>query len=99
MKLPPLTGSMSVAPMPVPGIESEAPAVVTTVANEAPEMRVKGLMGGEDPVAVIAIGKKSHVVRPGQSFGDGMTLVSIDGRRVVVSRNGEEVSLTIGQRK
>lgn len=98
---PGLTGNLPpYSPLPLADPRSQ-PTVTPAIHNEEPAAdrpRLTGIISGDSPVAVVSVDGRSKVLHPGDVFGDGYELVSIDGRSAKVKRGPEIIVLKLGAR-
>ncbi|MEZ0325264.1 MAG: hypothetical protein ACAH95_05115 [Fimbriimonas sp.] len=69
-------------------------------ASDGPvaDPKLEGVVGGENPVAVIKIGEESLFVRVGQNLGNGFHVLSITESEVRLKQGSRELILKIGIR-
>jgi hypothetical protein len=65
-------------------------------ALDLPEPRLEGVVGGEDPVAVLKVGEESRFVREGENLGNGLQVISISDGEVRLKRGNSEIVLKTG---
>ncbi len=58
-----------------------------------PRLSATMAVANEKPMAIIKYMGKSHVLRTGDTFGDGYKVVDIRRQKVVVSKNGKSITL------
>jgi hypothetical protein len=73
-----------------------APNVVVQPVEASPEPRLEGVVGGEDPVAVLKFGEESRFVREGDKIVGGLEVISITDGEVRLKRGSSEIVLKTG---
>ena len=83
----PTMAPQDIVAMPVPTIQVEP---------EGPEPRLEGVVGGDDPVAVLKLGEESLFVREGENLAGGLKVMSISDGEVRLKRGNREIVLKTG---
>jgi hypothetical protein len=61
------------------------------------DLWLKGILTGGSPVAVFTKGDRDIIIRPGESFGGGISLLSVTNLGAVVRFNNKVLELELGQ--
>ncbi len=65
---------------------------------DLPDPQLEGVVGGDNPVAVLKIGEESQFVRIGQNLGNGLEVLAITDGEVRLKRGNSELVLKTGIR-
>lgn len=85
---------------PVQTVQGPAPAAGTAGAPPAPplEIRLRGIVGGERPVAFISMdGQPAQSFRPGDPVGKKARLTAVSESSITVVSGGKSITLRTGQ--
>jgi hypothetical protein len=86
-----ITGASDTIPtMPLPITGSEA------VPLSSLGLSVDGVIIGDNSVAVVRMGSETYVARVGEVFADGLAVVSISDRKVVIAKGDQRIGLAVG---
>lgn len=94
--LPPLPSLPPVPALPVPeGVGPGGPR--TSAPSSPPPLRLTGIIGDADALAIVADEKGSHIVGSGDEVGPGTRVVRVDAKRGVVEvrHDGVVTELTL----
>lgn len=96
-QLPPLGGGFHSFGGDAPaGPLSSAPAAVAVAPKPEPEIRLVGLVAGDQGVATLQVAGRMTIARRGDALADGYRLAAIDPEGVVIRHAGQNVPLRVG---
>ncbi len=82
-----------VSPPPLPG----PPQSETTVLSGPSQLRLVGLITGNEPMAILEEGDAHHMLHIGQVVADNWRLTDIDSRSVILKKGAQQERLVLGE--